>query len=325
MAITVCGRPVPAERTMYSVLGECWRRYIAETNDVYVLDADLGVNRLLTPEFVKAHPGRFINVGIAEANLVGVACGLSAQGKNPFVHTFAFLLARRALDQVHLSGAFNRSSVKMVGIFPGVCADINGGTHVSFEDIAVMRAIPEMTVLEPCDHVQARNLLDQLAAAPGMAYMRYERGGDLRFYETGSAFEIGKAPRLRDGTDVTLCVAGSVCMEQAGVAADMLAGDGVSVRMLDMFSIKPLDEAAVREAIDDTGALVTVENHSVVNGLGAAVASIMAGYRYAPIEMVGVKDEFGEVGTVADLIKRYGLTAADIVAAARRAIARKPR
>jgi transketolase len=315
--------PIKAERSMNEMLGDLFREFITETKDIYILDADLGFNRILTEEFIEKHPGRFVNVGIAEANMIGVACGMSANGKRPFVHSFGFLASKRALDQIYLSGAFNRSSVKIIAIFPGIMADINGGTHMAFEDIAIMRTIPDMTVLEPADLVQGENLIRQIADMQGMVYVRWDRAGTKRFYEKGSHFEIGKAVRLRKGTDVTILAAGNLCLEQAMEAADLLSQENIEAEVLDIFSLKPFDRTALHSSIDCTGALVTVENHSVIGGLGACVASEMAKYQYAPIEMIGNQDEFGEVGKVGDLRIRYGLTATDIAGSAKKAISRK--
>jgi len=323
MNIQICAKPVTAEVSMNKVLGDCFQEFITDTSDIYIIDADLGINRLLTEDFIEQNPGRYINAGIAEANMIGLACGMSANGKRPFVHTFGFLASKRALDQVYMSGAFNMQSVNIVAIFPGILADVNGGTHMTFEDIAIMRTIPGMTVVEPADMVQGKEMLRQAADLHGMVYLRWDRVGNQRFYEPGSQFEIGKAIQLREGNDATICAAGNLCLEQSIIAADLLAEQGIEARVLDMFSLKPLDTLTIHKAIDDTGALITVENHSVIGGLGACVASTMSQYRYAPIEMVGIQDEFGEVGTVKDLQVRYGLTAVNIVAAVKKAIMRK--
>ncbi len=289
--------------------------------EVVALDADLAAAMGMKP-FAERFPQRMIDCGIQEANMVGVACGMSAAGKIPFAHTFAPFLTRRACDQVFMSGAYARMNVKLVGSDPGITAQLNGGTHMPFEDMGIMRGIPEMTVVEPTDSVMLKALIPQLAEQYGMAYMRLVRKAVKRVYEEGTAFTIGKAVRVCEGYDVTV-IASGFCVSEAAKAAGLLAKEGLSVRVLDMFTWKPLDEKAILEAARETGAIVTAENHNVLSGLGTAVASVLARKYPAPVEMVGVQDRFGEVGTLAELAEHFGLTAQHIAAAARRAVARK--
>lgn len=287
---------------------------------IVALDADLMGAMGMKP-FAEKFPERTFDCGIQEANMIGVACGISVWGKIPFAHTFAPFCTRRACDQVFMSGAYNRANVKVVGSDPGITAAYNGGTHMPFEDMGIMRGIPNMTVVEPTDIVMLKNLLPQIAETYGMFYMRLVRKDVRKVYEEGSSFEIGKAARLSDGKDVAI-IASGFCVAEALEAVEILKAEGIHARLLDMFTWKPLDEEAVLWAAA-TGAIVTAENHNVVNGLGSAVSSLLAATCPTPVEMVGIQDEFGEVGPVNYLRERFGLTAENIAEAARRAVARK--
>ena len=265
------------------------------------VEADLTGAHGMKP-FKAAYPDRSFIVGIAEANMVGVAAGLSAGGKIPFVHSFATFASRRCFDQIAISVCYAGLNVKIVGSDPGVGAELNGGTHMALEDMGIMRTLPGMTVFEPTDSVfrrQAENVFDD----------DYE-------------FDLGKADLLRDGSDVTL-IASGVCVANALQAAETLAQEGVSARVLNIHTIKPIDADAVIKAASETGALVTAENHNVIGGLGSAVAEVLAEQRPTPLERVGVKDHFGQVGKAPYLMGVFGITAADIAKAARKAIARK--
>ena len=295
---------------------------LAKENDkIVVLDADLA-GAMGTKAFGKEFPDRFFDVGIQEANMIGVACGMSVEGIIPFTHTFGPFATRRAADQVFMSGVDNKANVKIIGSDPGITAAMNGGTHMPFEDMGIMRLMPEMTIIEPTDIVMLKCLIPQMVAKYGMMYMRLVRKGVTKVYDEGSEFEIGKAAQLRDGKDVTLIASGYLVSE-AQRAAEILEEKGISARILDSFTWKPLDDEAVIKAAKDTGAIVTCENHNVINGLGAAVACTLAKNCPTPIEMIGAQDEFGEVGPVSYLRERFHMTAEDIVAAAEKVIARK--
>ncbi|HHX36539.1 MAG TPA: transketolase family protein [Clostridiaceae bacterium] len=292
-----------------------------ENKDVVLLDADL-MSAMGTKPFAKRFPERTVDCGVQEANMIGVACGLAVQGKIPFAHTFGSFATRRACDQVFLSGAYNKANVKIIGSDPGVTAAYNGGTHMPFEDMGIMRGIPTMTVIEPTDNVMLSYLIPLISAAYGIFYMRLVRKGVKKVYEEGSEFEIGKAVKLRDGKDATI-VASGFCVPEALSAAQILAEQGINVRVLDMFTWKPIDEKAIVSAASETGAIVTAENHNIINGLGSAVAEVLATTEYAPLVRVGVEDEFGEVGPISYLRKRFGLTDEKIVDSVKEAIARK--
>jgi transketolase len=277
-----------------------------------------------TKPFQAKFPERTVDCGVQEANMIGVAAGLSAVGKIPFAHTFAPFITRRACDQIFVSAAYARLNVKLIGSDPGITASLNGGTHMPFEDMGIKRLFPTMQVLEPTDTAMLRDLLHQIADIYGMFYVRLVRKNAVQIYEENSHFSIGKAVQLRDGHDVTV-IASGYCVNEAIRASNALKDQGISARVLDMFTWKPLDAEAVTAAAKETGAIVTAENHNVIGGLGSAVASALAKMYPAPMEMIGVQDQFGEVGPVDYLAERYGLTSLHIVEAAKKVLARKRR
>lgn len=285
------------------------------------VEADLTGAHGMKP-FKAAYPDRSFNVGIAEANMVGVAAGLSACGKIPFVHSFATFASRRCFDQIAVSVCYAGLNVKIVGSDPGVGAELNGGTHMALEDMGIMRTLPGMTVFEPTDSVQLRKALPAVVEHEGPVYIRLFRRKAENVFDEDYVFTLGKADLLRVGTDVTL-IASGVCVANAVQAASMLAEEGVSAQVLNMHTIKPLDAEAVLKAASETGAVVTAENHSVIGGLGSAVAEVLSEGLPVPLERVGVKDHFGQVGKAPYLMGVFGITAADVSEAARRAIARK--
>ncbi|MCD8353858.1 MAG: transketolase family protein [Clostridiales bacterium] len=292
-----------------------------EDNRVVVLDADL-MNAAGTKPFRAAYPERTFDCGVQEANMIGVAAGLSSRGFIPFTHTFGPFASRRACDQIFMSCAYAKQNVKVVGSDPGITAALNGGTHMPFEDLGIMSTIPEMTVVEACDAVSLGKIVRLAKETYGTWYIRLHRKPAPVIYEAESEFAVGKSCLLREGTDVTIFAIGYLVAE-ALKAADMLAAEGISARVVDMWCLKPLDEAAVVAAAKETGAIVTAENHNIRNGLGSAVASALALNCPAPLEMVGVQDEFGEVGQVDYLAKRFNLTADEIVAKTKKVLARK--
>lgn len=295
---------------------------LAEDNPkIVVLDADL-MNSNSTIKFMRRFPERAINVGVQEANMLGVAAGLAAVGKIPFTHTFACFNARRALDQIYMSVAYAKLPVKIVGTDPGVTAAFNGGTHMPLEDVGFMRGIPTMTVIEPVDNVMVLAILPQVVEMDTPVYLRVNRKEPVKIYEPGTEFTIGKGKVLRDGEDVTIIATG-IMVPEALKAGEALAEEGISARIINIFTIKPLDEELVLQAARETGAIVTAENHNVINGLGSAVAEVVAQHYPVPVERVGVQDLFGEVGSVEYLMKRFGLTSEEICAKAKRALQRK--
>jgi transketolase len=288
---------------------------------VVALDADLMFASGMRPNWFK-YPENVFECGIAEANMLGVAAGLSKEGKIPFVHTFGVFSSRRALDQIYMSCAYGKLNVKIMGSDPGISAALNGGTHAANEDIGHLRPIPEIIIVEPTDSTMFKAVLDMAIKTYGVFYIRMFRMKAVKIYEEGTRFELGKAVQIRDGKDVTIIASGMEVAE-AIKAADMLKAEGISARVLDMFTIKPIDEQAIVKAAKDTGAIVTAENHNVTGGLGSAVAEVLTATCYAPLERVGIQNIFGEVGPVDYLRERFELTAKDIALKAKKAIARK--
>ncbi len=308
-------------KNMRDVFCETMIELAKKDERIVVLDADLMGAMGMKP-FKKEFPDRFIDCGIQEADMIGIACGLAVQGKVPFTHTFAPFCTRRACDQIFISGAYNKANVKVIGSDPGITAAFNGGTHMPFEDMGIMRGIPEMVIVEPADNVQLKELLPQIAAYEGMMYIRLVRKGIKKVYEEGSTFELGKAAKINDGTDVTI-IASGYCVVEAISAVEKLAAEGISAALLNIHTWKPIDAEAICEAAAKTGAIVTAENHNVINGLGSAVSEVLVKNKPVPAQMVGVQDEFGEVGPESYLRERFALTDNDIVAAAKKVIARK--
>lgn len=292
-----------------------------EDDRVVVLDADL-MNAAGTKPFRAAFPERTFDCGVQEANMVGVAAGLSSRGFIPFTHTFGPFAARRACDQIFMSCAYAKQNVKVIGSDPGITAALNGGTHMPFEDMGIMCTIPEVTVAEPCDLVSVNKVLRLAKEQYGTWYIRLHRKPAPVIYEADSEFTVGKANVIRDGEDVTIIAMGYLTAE-ALKAAEILEKEGISARVIDMWCLKPLDVETVVTAAKETGAIVTAENHNIVNGLGSAVASALALNYPAPIEMVGAMDEFGEVGQVSYLAERYKMNAEEIAAKAKKAVSRK--
>lgn len=287
--------------------------------DVVVLSADVS-NSDYSFMFAQAFPDRFYNVGIAEQALVDVAAGLAYGGKIPLANTFAFLFATRALEMIRTHLCYGEANVKLMAAYAGLSDSFDGPTHHAISDVAIMRSLPRMTIVVPGDTVAVGKLLPQVAAWPGPVYFRLNRNEVPVLFGESYEPSIGQAMQLRAGSDVTLIATGlmvSRCLE----AADALAREGIQARVLEIHTIKPLDEAAVLAAARETGALVTAEEHSIIGGLGGAVAEVVAGACPVPVKRVGIADRFAESGPYADLLERYGLSAGHVVAAAHEAIA----
>jgi len=307
----------PEMRTVYADVLE---NLIRKDKRIVALDADL-MRAIGTFKLWDQYPDNIIECGIAEANMIGVAAGLSNEGLIPFAHSFGAFASRRDFDQIFMSCSYANLNVKIIGSDPGVVAQLNGGTHTANEDIAMMRAVPNMTVLDVTDVVMARQILPQIAATNGVFYIRYPRCAVPRVYEEGSSFSVGKAVRLRDGKDLTIIAAG-IEVSEALDAADILQSEGIEARVVDMFTIKPLDESEVIAAAHETGAIVVAENHNCHGGLYSAVAECLAKTCPVKMEQVANKDRFGDVGSLKYLMEEYGLTAQDIVRKARAVLGR---
>lgn len=308
-------------RAMKDVYIETLIKLAEEDQRIVVLDADL-MHSNSTIRFMEAYPGRAINVGVQEANMIGTAAGLAATGTIPFSHTFSCFNTRRALDQIYMSVAYAKLNVKIVGTDPGITAAYNGGTHMPLEDIGVVRGIPTMTVIEPVDNVMMEALVKDIAYHPGPVYLRVNRKEPVQIYAPGTEFEIGKGKTLKEGKDLTL-IASGIMVAESLKAASMLEEKGISARVVNIFTIKPIDKELIVDSARETGAIVTCENHNVINGLGSAVAEVLAENSPVPLERVGVQDLFGEVGSVDYLQQRFAMTAEDIVAKAEKCLARK--
>lgn len=304
-----------APKEMRAIYADTLISLAGENPDVVVVEADL-MRATGTGSFAKAFPDRAVNVGVAEADMVGIASGLSSMGKIPFAATFGCFASRRAYDQFFLSANYAKLNVKLVGTDPGVCAAFNGGTHMPFEDLALMRVIPELRIVEPSDPVSLAALVRLSAETYGCVYLRLQRKAAPARYPEGEKFEFGKAKVLREGKDATIVALGALMVGEALTAADLLAAEGVSATVLDALSLKPLDLPLILSSARLSGKLVTAENHQIVGGLGSAVAEALAeSDEDIRLRRVGVRDLFGEVGTQDWLQDRFGLTAAGIAAA----------
>lgn len=288
---------------------------------IVMMNCDLASSMGLK-DFERAFPERSINVGIQEANGCAMCGGMSAAGLIPFFNTFGVFASRRICDQIFMSCAYQNLNVKIVGGDAGVSAAVNGGTHMALEDMGILRVLPKVTVLEPSDTVMMRQLVRQMAATYGVQYIRFARKTVDKLYTDDSRFNIGKGAVIREGGDAAIIACG-LLVKEALLAAERLAVEGVQVRVVDMFTVKPIDTDCVIESAEKTGAIVTAENHQVIGGLGSAVSEVLAENCPVPMERIGVKDRFGEVGTQEYLMERFGLTASHIVAAVKRTIARK--
>ena len=296
---------------------EAYGRKLAELGSRYdnlvVMDADLS-GSTKTAVFAKEFPERFINMGIAEQNLYGAAAGLAVSGKIVCASTFAMFASGRAFEIIRNSIGYTHANVKICATHAGITVGEDGASHQTFEDIALMRTIPGMTVLNPCDAVSAGKLLEKAVEMDGPCYLRFGRSAVPVFYNDDADFEIGRGITLRDGKDITVIATG-IMVNEAMMAADELAEDGIDARVIDMHTIKPIDEEIIIRAAEDTGAIVTAEEHSVIGGLGSAVAEVTAAKCPVKMAFVGQKDVFGESGKPEELKKKYGMTKDDILRA----------
>ena len=283
----------------------------AARRDLVVMDADLS-GSTKTKGFAQAYPERFINCGIAEQDLMAEAAGIALSGHVVCASTFAMFATGRAYEIIRNSIGYTHANVKVCATHAGITVGEDGASHQTFEDIALMREIPGMTVVNPADAVSARKLLDEVVDTDGPAYVRLGRSGVPVIYGDDADIKVGKANTVREGTDVTIIATG-IMVADALEAADELAAKGVSARVIDMHTIKPIDRDAIIKAAADTGKIVTAEEHSVIGGLGSAVAEVLVQNEPVKVAMVGQKDTFGESGKPDELRAKYGLTKADII------------
>jgi transketolase len=292
-------------------LVELGRRY----PELVVLDGDLA-NSTKADRFAAEIPNRFFEMGIAEQNMIGVAAGLATVGFVPWISTFAAFLAKRALDQIRVVVAQPHLNVKLCGSYSGILTSKTGKTHQSVEDIAIFRAMPGMTTIVPADAVELRSAMAAMMETPGPVYLRLTRDAGPIIFPADYQFEIGRAVLLREGADVGIVCTG-VETVRALAAADLLATDGIAAAVLHVPTIKPLDDEAILTLAERTGAIVTAEDHSIIGGLGGAVAELLAEHRPTRMKRVGWQDVYGESGANDALLEKYGLTAQHIATAAR--------
>lgn len=293
----------------------------ALNDKVVVLDADLSKSTK-TNDFKKAFPERFFNMGIAEQNLLGVAAGFAAAGKIPFASSFAVFAVGRAYDQIRNSIAYPKLNVKIAATHAGLTVGEDGGSHQMLEDLALMRALPNMTVIVPADGEETKQAIMAAAAYEGPVYIRLGRPKVPALFDENYKFAIGKGAVLKDGTDVVL-VATGIMVSKAVEAAEALAAEGISAAVVNISTIKPLDQELIIKMAQQTGAVVTCEEHTIYGGLGSAVAEVLVEHCPVPMARVGVADSFGESGLPDQLLEKYGLTSAHIVEEAKAVIARK--
>ena len=305
---------------------EAYGRALEEYGDdekIVVLDSDLTICTM-TCYFHKKYPERFFNMGIAEANMIDVAAGFAATGKTAFCHSFAMFTAGRGYDQIRQSVAYTGLNVKVIGSHAGLTVGEDGPTHQCIEDISLMRTIPGMTVICPCDANETRAAVKAMLAYKGPCYLRTGRDKLACVTDAipGYHFELGKGIELQEGKDVTIIATG-LMVQEALKAAELLTNEGISARIIDMHTIKPLDKEIIIKAAKETGAIVTAEEHNIIGGLGSAVAEVITESILVPLERVGVEDVFGHSGRSSELLERYGLTPRNIADRAKKAINRK--
>jgi transketolase len=295
---------------------------LAEKNErIVLLDADL-MKASKTLPFKAKFPERAVDVGVAEANMIGVAAGLAASGKIPFTHTFTPFATRRCFDQVTISVAYSKLGVKMMGSDPGVSAELNGGTHMSFEDVGLMRNLPGMTIFEPVDGNQLKQALPYIVEHEGPVYIRMFRKQAESIFDANYEFKWLKGDSLREGNDLTIIATG-IMVKEALTACEMLREEGINARVINIHTVKPIDTEIILKAAKETGAIVTVENHNIINGLGSAVAEILVENYPIPMKRIGVRDHFGEVGMMPFLMEKFHMMPVDIVVACKDVYNRK--
>jgi transketolase len=301
--------------------GQALLELAAKRDDVMVLDADVAKSTR-TNWVAEKFPDRFMDMGISEQDMVGTAAGLSLAGMVPFATTYCVFLTGRAFDQIRTTVCYGDLNVKLAGAHAGISVGPDGATHQSLEDVALMRTLPNMTVVVPCDAEETRKATLAIAERAGPCFIRFGREATPVITDAGTPFELGKARLVRDGSDVVIFANGPM-VHEATVAAGELAAAGIDAMVVDLHTVKPLDGEFVLAAARRTGAVVTAEEHQKAGGMGSAVCEFLAEACPVPVGMVAVDDSFGESGQPGELMEKYGLTARDIVGAAKRAIALK--
>lgn len=300
-----------AGRELRDCVVETLQELMKDDDKITALEADLGGASGFT-KIKKTNPERFIQCGIAEANMMGVAAGLSLTGFKPFTHTFAPFATRRVFDQLFLSGAYAGNTINVYGSDPGFSVASNGGTHTAWEDVALIREIPGAVICDPADDVQMEWIIKEFLKMEGIHYVRSNRKAVRNVYKKGSSFKIGQGNILKEGKDILIIAAGQLVSEALDCAEE-LEKEGYSVEVIDMFTIKPLDEKLLIKEAKGKSRIVTIENHSIYGGLGSAVSEVIAENGISvPVKRIGVKEKFGQVGTAEFLQEEFGLTAKQI-------------
>lgn len=300
-----------AGRELRDCVVETLQELMKDDDKITALEADLGGASGFT-KIKKTNPERFIQCGIAEANMMGVAAGLSLTGFKPFTHTFAPFATRRVFDQLFLSGAYAGNTINVYGSDPGFSVASNGGTHTAWEDVALIREIPGAVICDPADDVQMEWIIKEFLKMEGIHYVRSNRKVVRNVYKKGSSFKIGQGNILKEGKDILIIAAGQLVSEALDCAEE-LEKEGYSVEVIDMFTIKPLDEKLLIKEAKGKSKIVTIENHSIYGGLGSAVSEVIAENGISvPVKRIGVKEKFGQVGTAEFLQEEFGLTAKQI-------------
>ncbi len=293
----------------------------AENKDVVVLDADLA-SSTRTIHFAEKYPDRFFEMGVAEQNMMGVAAGLASVGKIPFVTTFAVFATKRVYDQITISVAYPNLNVKVVGAYTGILSGCTGATHQAIEDISIMRAIPNMVVVDPCDPEEISQVVKAIVKYKGPVYMRETRDEWPEVFDKNYHFEIGKAVEVRSGSDAAIIACG-VMVQESLKSAEILEKENISVSVINMSTIKPIDKDMIIKSAKETGAIVTAENNNIYGGLGGAVCEILSEEVPTPLVRVGIRDTFGESGSNEDLLKKYKMNFDYIVSAVKKVMLAK--
>lgn len=289
--------------------------------NIVVMDADL-MKANGTANFKKEFPSRYVDVGVAEANMVGIAAGLATFGKIPFINSFATFSTRRCYDQLFISVAYSKLNVKIVGTDPGIAAELNGGTHMPFEDMGIMRNIPTMTLFEPTDATMLMAAMEEIVKIKSPVYIRLFRKKATTVYGEDLKFDFKRAIVIKDGKDAVIFCSG-IMVANAIDAANILSSEGIDAAVVNIHTWKPIDKDTIIKYAKKTRAVVTAENHSIINGLGSAVCEVLSENYPVNVTRVGVKDVFGEVGKTDYLVKRFELTAQDIVEAVKKTVSKK--
>ena len=296
---------------MRQVLALELEKAMKENEKIVVINADLAKPNGLG-NLCKTYPERMLNVGVAEQNMASVAAGMSSYGFMPFICTFTPFATRRICDQIAISICYAKQNVKIIGSDPGISAEYNGGTHMSFEDIGVLRSIPNMVIFEPADNVEFQNLFPQILDYKGPVYIRMFRKSTPDIFSADDKFNLFKAKMIKEGTDVSIFCSG-IMVDETLQANKLLEENGINAEIINIHTIKPIDEEAIISSVKKTGAAVTVENHNIIGGLRSAVSEVLSENYPAPLRSIGIKDSFGEVGKMPYLKEIYNMTAKDIV------------